>query len=64
MSKQTNPRTVQEANEAAFSGGMNMIAAAKHCGMTFKEFKLTFREFLKYNPPTYKEQTDTQLNLF
>jgi hypothetical protein len=28
--------------------------AAKHCSMTQKEIKLTFFEYLKYHPPTYK----------
>ena len=48
---ETNPQNVQEANEAAFSGKMNMCECAKHCGMTLKQFKLIFREFLKYHPP-------------
>jgi hypothetical protein len=30
---------------------MNLPHAAKHCGMTEREMKMTFREFLKYNPP-------------
>jgi hypothetical protein len=33
---------------------MTLPAAAKHCGMTQKEMKLTFFEYLKYNPKTYK----------
>lgn len=61
---QTTPQSVNEANHGAFTGSMNMITAAEHCGMTFKQFKLTFREFLKYHPPTYEESQSTQLNLF
>jgi len=34
---------------------MNLPQAAKHCGMTQKEMKLTFREYLKYNPPIFNE---------
>jgi hypothetical protein len=50
----TNPQNVQEANEALFRATMNLPAAAKHCGMTEKEMKLTFREYLKYNEPDYE----------
>jgi len=31
--------------------------AAKHCGMTQKEMKLTFWEFLKYNEPDYETES-------
>ena len=47
----TTPELVQQANEALFHASMNLPAAAKHCGMTQKEMKMTFWEFLKYNPP-------------
>ncbi len=50
----TTPKNVQEANDGLFSATMNLPQAAKHCGMTQKEMKLTFFEFLKYNPPTYE----------
>jgi len=30
---------------------MNLPNAAVHCGMTIKQLKLTFREYLKYNAP-------------
>ena len=63
MSK-TNPVNIQEAHEAAFRGKLNMTACANHCGLTLKEFKMTFREFLKYNVPTYESETHTQLDLF
>jgi hypothetical protein len=33
---------------------MTLPAAAKHCGMTQKEMKLTFYEYLKYHPRTYQ----------
>ena len=49
----TTPENVNEANEALFHNKMNLPAAAKHCGMTQKEMKLTFWEYLKYNPITY-----------
>lgn len=50
----TTPENVKEANEALFNCTMTLPAAAKHCGMTHKEMKLTFWEFLKYHPPTYE----------
>ena len=50
----TTPENVKEANEGLFYSKMNLPEAAKHCGMSNKEMKLTFFEFLKYNPVTYK----------
>ena len=50
----TTPQNVQEANEALFRAKMTLPSAAKHCGMTQKEMKLTFWEFLKYNEPDYE----------
>lgn len=52
----TTPENVKEANEGLFNCTMTIPAAAKHCGMTQKEMKLTFREYLKYNPPTYQPE--------
>tara|TARA_X000001316_G_C909633_1_gene25302 strand:- start:56 stop:292 length:237 start_codon:yes stop_codon:yes gene_type:complete len=54
----TTPQNVQEANEALFRAKMTLPAAAKHCGMTQKEMKLTFWEFLKYNKPDYEISQD------
>jgi ribosomal protein L16/L10AE len=50
----TTPENVKEANEALFRAKMTLPAAAKHCGMTHKEMKLTFFEYLKYNKPDYE----------
>ena len=50
----TTPENVKEANEGLFRAKMTLPAAAKHCGMTQKEMKLTFREYLKYNKPDYE----------
>jgi hypothetical protein len=50
----TTPENVREANEGLFNCTMTLPAAAKHCGMTQKEMKLTFFEYLKYHPPTYE----------
>ena len=50
----TTPENVKEANEALFHAKMTLPAAAKHCGMTQKEMKLTFFEYLKYHKPDYE----------
>lgn len=50
----TTPENVREANEGLFRAKMTLPAAAKHCGMTQKEMKLTFFEYLKYNKPDYE----------
>jgi hypothetical protein len=52
----TTPENVREANEGLFRAKMTLPAAAKHCGMTQKEMKLTFFEYLKYNPKTYQQE--------
>jgi hypothetical protein len=50
----TTPENVREANEGLFRAKMTLPAAAKHCGMTQKEMKLTFFEYLKYHKPDYE----------
>ena len=55
----TTPENVNEANEALFRDEMTLPAAAKHCGMTQREMKLTFWEFLKYHPKDYEITEDT-----
>ena len=59
MRVKTTPQNVQEANEALFRATMTLPAAAAHCGMTNKEMKLTFWEYLKYNKPDYEISEDT-----
>jgi len=54
----TTPENVAEANEALFNCTMTLPDAAKHCGMTHKEMKLTFWEYLKYHPITYHVETE------
>ena len=55
----TTPELVNEANFALFRAKMTLPAAAKHCGMTQKEMKMTFWEFLKYHPVDYEISQDT-----
>jgi hypothetical protein len=50
----TTPENVKEANVGLFYAKMNLPQAAKHCGMSQKEMRLTFFEYLKYNPITYQ----------
>ena len=50
----TTPENVKEANEALFHAKMTLPASAKHCGMTQKEMKMTFLEYLKYHQPDYE----------
>ncbi len=58
MRVKTNPQNVQEAHEALFYASMNLPAAAAHCGMTVKQLKLTFWEYLKYHEPNYEVSKD------
>ena len=51
----TTPENVQEATEGLFHCKMTLPAAAKHCGMTQKEMKMIFWEYLKYNPVNYED---------
>jgi hypothetical protein len=55
----TTPENVREANEGLFRAKMTLPAAAKHCGMTQKEMKLTFFEYLKYNKPDYDQPKES-----
>ena len=51
----TTPENVAEATEGLFSCKMTLPAAAKHCGMTQKEMKMVFWEYLKNHPVKYDE---------
>lgn len=53
MSK-TTPENVKQANEGLFYARMNLPQAAEHCGMSQREMKMTFREYLKYHPMEYE----------
>ena len=58
MTKKTTPENVDEANQALFRATMNLPAAAAHCGMTQKEMKMTFREYIKYHAPNFEITED------
>ena len=55
----TTPENVAEAHKALFHATMNLPAAAAHCGMTQKQLKLTFREYLKYHAPDFEIPEDS-----
>jgi len=55
----TTPENVKEAHEALFHATMNLPTAAAHCGMTQKEMKMTFWEYLKYHDQDYEIPEDT-----
>ncbi len=50
----TTPQNVKEANQALYRARLKLPAAAKHCGMTEKEMKMTFLEYLKIHPIDYE----------
>ena len=58
----TTPENVKEANEGLFRAKMTLPAAAKHCGMTQKEMKMTFLEYLKYHPIDYENKELPPIN--
>jgi len=55
----TTPQNVEEAHKALFHATMNLPAAAAHCGMTQKQLKLTFWEYLKYHAANFEITEDT-----
>jgi hypothetical protein len=55
----TTPENVKEAHEALFHATMNLPAAAAHCGMTQKEMKMTFWEYLKYHAADFEISEDS-----
>lgn len=59
MKIKTTPENVREAHEALFHAKWNLPKAAEHCGMTQKEMKMTFWEYLKYHPKEYEATEDT-----
>ena len=58
----TTPENVKEATEGLFACKMTLPAAAKHCGMTQKEMKMVFWEYLKNHPTNYDEVVQVTKN--
>ena len=59
----TTPENVEESLLGLYHATMNVPAASAHCGMTQREMRMAFREFIKYNGPCYNTE-DEQLSLF
>ena len=57
-------KATRESMENLFTAKWNVPKAAKHCGLTVKEVKIVFSEYMVYHPVTYIEETNTQLHLF
>ena len=55
----TTPENVDEATKGLFRATMNLPEAAAWCGMTQREIKQTFREYLKYHAPDFEITEDT-----
>lgn len=43
----------RESMEHLFAARWNVPKAADHCGLTWKEMKITFSEYCRLNPPTH-----------
>ena len=59
----TTPTNVREANKGLFHATMNLPQAAAHCGMSEREMKMTFREYLKTHGTVYNETIQLPLPL-
>ena len=46
----------REAMEMLFQAKWNLPKAAQHCGLTWKEMKITFNEYCNFHPVTYKPE--------
>jgi len=55
----TTPENVEQAHQSLFHATMNLPQAAAWCGMTQREIKQTFREYLKYHAANFEITEDT-----
>lgn len=46
----------RQSMKMLFFAKWNVPQAAKNCGLTTKEMKITFNEYCRLNPTTYKEE--------
>ena len=53
----------RQSMEMLFSAKWNIPKAAKNCGLTNKEMKITFNESCRLHPPTYVVESSDQLSL-
>ena len=57
-------KATREAMENLFNARWNVPTAAKHCGLTVKELKICFHNYVETHQPTYVHEFGTQLHLF
>ena len=57
-------KATREAMENLFHAKWNVPVAAKHCGLTTKELKICFHNYVETHKPTYVNEISTQLFLF
>jgi hypothetical protein len=50
--------------EMLFGAKWNIPTAARNCGLTNKEMKITFNEYCRLQPPTFVVESKDQLSLF
>ena len=50
----------REAMEKLFHAKWNIPKAAKYCGLTNKEMKITFNEYCAFHPATYDHLNETK----
>ena len=43
----------RKSMEMLFAAKWNVPTAADNCGLTWKEMKITFNEYCRFNPPIY-----------
>ena len=46
----------RQSMEMLFAARWNIPKATENCGLTKKEMKITFNEYCRLNPPTWKEE--------
>ena len=57
-------KETRESMEKLFTARWNVPKAAKHCGLTVKELKICFHNYVETHDVTYIEKNSTQLHLF
>jgi hypothetical protein len=51
----------RKAMEMLFTAKWNVPTAALHCGLSWKEMKITFNEYCHFHPPSYKLESEDQI---
>ena len=52
----------RESMEMLWSAKWNLPKAANHCGLSYKEMKITFNEYCNFHPPSYNHEEETQFH--